>query len=339
MAKKQKILYLTISDLKELGLLKKKSKRSKNRKKKYYVDAKGQVRSTYVAPSSSNASYGLISGPATERSNNLLSTYETSINDINRFKIATNNKFQQAEDLYNNKVVPLINKTVGSTLGKTGGSDTFTHSSNTAKPVNNSNRFQLNDQPATIRNVIQNPSWEETQEKLNKELREADVIKELQLKQIQLKQIQMKQDQQNHNQLVTPIKPHALRGNKDVIVEDVEDNEDELKVKEEVFSHTDNAVYKNSRAKKEDLPKWKTWYEKIQRKKKEQLDPYIMNNNSDRGDVTKVILKSLRNEYKQLGGTDNEQLHEPNPNIIHKKIREMKHYRKAKPFEDNNIEL
>ena len=215
MAKKQKILYLTIKDLKALGLLKKKSKRRKSNRK-YYIDSSGQVKTTAL-PSSA----GLYSGPAVEKSQNVQLLQDEKINEANRFKLLIDNKissvtdiqdkdrllnsdkFKQAENLYNDKVVPLINKSSGSTVGTSDNSDTFQHTSNTAS------RFQVNDmQPTTARNTIQSPSWAETQEKLNKELREANVIKEL-----QLKHQQMELDTQKHDKVITPPKPTTLRGN------------------------------------------------------------------------------------------------------------------------------
>ena len=348
MGKRQKILYMTIKDLKELGLLNKKKKRKSKRssKKKYYLDANGKVTRTEAAPSGP----GLYSGPNVERAHNDQHAQDERINDANRFKILmdnsitsirdiqdkdrlnNNNKFKQGEDLYNNNVVPLMN---GSSLGKSGGSDTFTHSSNTA------NRFQVNDskplsniinpiQPSSLRDTIHHPTWEESQEKLNKELREANLITELKLKHQYDEQVK----EQTHNKLVNPSKPNTLRGNKDVIVEDVEDEEENNKngIVEEPqpkpeFKYDPRTTHiKGDRsANKNEYEIWLDEEIKSYNKKMKKGSPkWIKNDNlSTRTDYSREIIKLLKIKYIALGGT-HKYIGISDPNVIDRAIKELK---------------
>ena len=364
--KKQKILYMTISDLKELGLLKNKStRRSKNRK--YYLDSFGKVKS--VSSAKSFSTYQPSNNNATDIGNRLLLENSRTANDATRFQTQINNQISSISSLqdkdreintdFQNRVRRYANEinknnahdlgSQSSSVGLSGNSDTF---KNNRKPLimnaqtngirgssNTDNQWQLEQQSRN--EMIQ------IQQKLDKTLKENNEM--IQIQQKSDKTLKENNEMSNHNTLTTGIKPSSLRGNsyEEVKVEDVNDNEevndneDNTKglhePKEEEFFHKDNVVYKNSKSKIIDLPNYKLWYKKIQKKKGEPLDSDIMNNNSDRGHITKKILKYLRNEYDELGGRDEEMKHEPNPNIIHKRIREMKHYRKAKPFEENEL--
>ena len=361
MVKTQKILYLTISDLKELGLLKNKSKCGKCKNQKY-TDAKGQVKSTYTAPSSSQVSYGLSSGLAMERSNNLLTSYDQSINDVNRFKILmankissindiqdkdrllNNDKFQQAENLYNNNVVPLINK-VGSTVGRSGGSDTFTHTTNTAK------RFQVNDAQPTVLRSDPNLEWRQEQLKINEQL---DIQKQLD-KSLQEAREQNEINEMNqHDKLVTPPKPTTLRGNKDVVVEDVEDEDEdesndiviEPEEEEKSDSTTEykyNPIIPNydqyAGKRKHDLSEFNSLYKHLikwtNKHKKQGVSDKIPVLLTTKSDYEREIITMQKAKLKYLGSKQKFKANELNPNVFDKAIEEQKAFLKGnKPFED-----
>ena len=321
MGEKQKITYLTIKDLKELGILKKGRKKGKKRYRYYYDKNNNLIRS------SSNHMLGgatnMASNPLREMQNNIDIRNVEQINDSNRFKIALDNKISSitdvqnadrkrnnefitnAENLYNTNIVPLMQSNqpkgykrgdgIDVSIGE--GSDNF-HNMNSKSRFNTyANSLQYNpipnDEPTNLP-FINRFGWK-TQQPNN------DMSFENHMGQTEAK---LKAD-----------------------LEDLRSEQPEAKA--DSYHHIDRIPTNNNRATIAETMKYIEWYKELGGR-----DSYIINDLSGRTNVAKAIVKILKKEYKELGGQDISILNYTgtNANKMDNAVKKLKHYSKETPF-------
>ena len=342
---KQKILYLSIKDLKELGLLKKRGK--KKGKRRIYKDKYGNVirsSSEHMFSSYTNTPANMSSNANIEKYNNLLLKSDEQINDNNRFKIALDNKISsitdvqnadrktnqafmnQAGQLYNDNIIPLINKNKGYKRGD-GIDVSIGNSSDNFKTTNTNSRFNMNNNINTLEhipipmapiNIIHTNrfGWATNSQETEKAHQPIDEDEE--------------EDEEPNTKLKSDLEElrteQPNNNNANTVGGGV--------IESSSYNHINRIPSKESRSTISEIREYAKWYLELCKDTGSKVDNDIKNESSSRTPITRAIIKILKKQYKNLEGLDSLILNYKgnDPNVIDKAIGLLKFNAKNTPF-------